>query len=152
MSKFEGKTIAEQIVRFYHTNHVRRFMLKRPFHRGQKNKENEYKVCLSVCLSTSKGVSICLCVHLSVCLSVCLCVCVRPSVHMWKEKRMSIGRVCLTPFEAWIGLVGDIIYCNINNPPLSDSTHRVHHIHHCISFPWNTEMVRSDQGRSGECP
>lgn len=30
--------------RFFHTNYVRRFMLKRPFHRGQKDKSNEYKV------------------------------------------------------------------------------------------------------------
>ena len=30
--------------RFYHTNHVRRFKLKRPFHQGIKDKENEYKV------------------------------------------------------------------------------------------------------------
>ena len=32
--------------RFYHTNYVRRFMLKRPFHRGTKDKQNEYKVCV----------------------------------------------------------------------------------------------------------
>ena len=30
--------------RFYHTNHVKKFLLKRPFHRGQKSKDNEYKV------------------------------------------------------------------------------------------------------------
>ena len=35
--------------RFYHTNYVRRFMLKRPFHRGQKDKSNEYKVCSYMC-------------------------------------------------------------------------------------------------------
>ena len=32
------------VCRFYHTNHVRRFKLKRPFHQGIKDKENEYKV------------------------------------------------------------------------------------------------------------
>ena len=43
MAKFEGKNVMEQVTRFFHTNHVRRFMLKRPFHKGQKDKTNEYK-------------------------------------------------------------------------------------------------------------
>lgn len=49
MSKFDGKSVAEQIVRFYHTNHVRRFVLKRPFHKGQRSKENEYKTLHTEC-------------------------------------------------------------------------------------------------------
>jgi len=36
--------IPYSMYRFYHTNQVKRFMLKRPFHRGKKDKENEYKV------------------------------------------------------------------------------------------------------------
>ena len=36
--------ILSTMLRFYHTNHVRKFLLKRPFHRGQKTKDNEYKV------------------------------------------------------------------------------------------------------------
>ena len=36
--------ICDQLCRFYHTNLVRRFKLKRPFHQGIKDKENEYKV------------------------------------------------------------------------------------------------------------
>lgn len=51
MKRFEGKTVAESIVRFYHTNHVRRFMLKRPFHRGQKTKDNEYKTLHTECIT-----------------------------------------------------------------------------------------------------
>lgn len=43
MAKFEGKNVQEQVVRFFRINHVRRFMLKRPFHRGPKDKTNEYK-------------------------------------------------------------------------------------------------------------
>lgn len=38
--------------RFYRTNHVRRFMLKRPFHRGVKDKQNEYKVSECVTVAT----------------------------------------------------------------------------------------------------
>ena len=30
--------------RFYHTNNVKQFVLKRPFHIGKKDKMNEYKV------------------------------------------------------------------------------------------------------------
>ena len=41
-------TIYLMAPRFYHTNHVRKFMLKRPFHRGQKTKDNEYKVNISI--------------------------------------------------------------------------------------------------------
>ena len=45
--------------RFYRTNHVRRFMLKRPFHRGVKDKQNEYKVSVIVqlCAGISMSVS-----------------------------------------------------------------------------------------------
>ena len=43
IAKFEGKNVMEQVVRFFRTNYVRRFMLKRPFHKGQKDKTNEYK-------------------------------------------------------------------------------------------------------------
>ena len=43
MARFEGKNVQEQVVRFFRINNVRRFMLKRPFHRGQKDKTNEYK-------------------------------------------------------------------------------------------------------------
>lgn len=43
ISKFEGRNVMEQVVRFFRTNHVRRFMLKRPFHKGQRDKTNEYK-------------------------------------------------------------------------------------------------------------
>ncbi|XP_064383161.1 dedicator of cytokinesis protein 1-like [Halichondria panicea] len=49
MSMFDGKNVTESIVRFYHTNYVRRFMLKRPFHRGQKDKSNEYKTLHTEC-------------------------------------------------------------------------------------------------------
>lgn len=51
MKKFEGKNVVESIIRFYHTNHVRRFMLKRPFHRGQKTKDNEYKTLHTECIT-----------------------------------------------------------------------------------------------------
>ena len=44
MSRFEGKNVLEQVVRFFRTNQVKRFLLKRPFHKGPKDKENEYKV------------------------------------------------------------------------------------------------------------
>ena len=50
MAKFEGKNVVEQVVRFFRTNHVRRFMLKRPFHRGQKDKTNEYKTLHVECI------------------------------------------------------------------------------------------------------
>ena len=43
IAKFEGKNVQEQVVRFFRTNYVRRFMLKRPFHKGKKDKTNEYK-------------------------------------------------------------------------------------------------------------
>ncbi len=43
------------VSRFYHTNQVRKFMLKRPFHRGQKTKDNEYKVSTGSCLYNSCG-------------------------------------------------------------------------------------------------
>ena len=29
---------------FYHTNYVKRFVLKRPFYKGKKDKGNEFKV------------------------------------------------------------------------------------------------------------
>ena len=45
--------------RFYRTNHVRRFMLKRPFHRGVKDKQNEYKVSECVTVATVHSVSGC---------------------------------------------------------------------------------------------
>ena len=37
--------------RFYRTNHVKQFVLKRPFHKGKKDKENEYKVLLPCTLT-----------------------------------------------------------------------------------------------------
>ena len=44
IKKFEGKEVADEITRFYHTNNVKQFVLKRPFHKGKKDKTNEYKV------------------------------------------------------------------------------------------------------------
>ncbi|XP_065920842.1 dedicator of cytokinesis protein 1-like isoform X2 [Dysidea avara] len=41
--KFEGKTVNEQISHFYRTNYVKQFVLKRPFFKGKKDKENEFK-------------------------------------------------------------------------------------------------------------
>jgi hypothetical protein len=43
IKKFEGKQVKEEITRFYYTNNVKQFVLKRPFHMGKKDKANEYK-------------------------------------------------------------------------------------------------------------
>ena len=44
LSLYVDSIVDNYLCRFYHTNHVRRFKLKRPFHQGIKDKENEYKV------------------------------------------------------------------------------------------------------------
>jgi hypothetical protein len=42
LEKFEGKPINEQIVKFYRSNNVKRFLQKRGFHKGPKDKSNEF--------------------------------------------------------------------------------------------------------------
>ena len=40
--KFQSKNIAEQIKKFYEVNDVSEFILNRPFHRGTRDKDNEF--------------------------------------------------------------------------------------------------------------
>jgi len=40
--KFNGKSVAEQIIKFYEVNDVNAFELKKAFHKGTKDKENEF--------------------------------------------------------------------------------------------------------------
>ena len=41
---FEAPGVPEQVIQFHRTNLVDTFQFDRPFHRGEKNKENEFKV------------------------------------------------------------------------------------------------------------
>ncbi|XP_071948204.1 dedicator of cytokinesis protein 1-like isoform X2 [Antedon mediterranea] len=41
-SEFRGKMICDQILSYYEVNEVQRFTYSRPFHKGQKDKENEF--------------------------------------------------------------------------------------------------------------
>lgn len=63
--------VPDNIKSFYKVNHIWRFRYDRPFHKGTKDKENEFKVGDTQCLCTQKLSSVPFCFSLSL-LPFCL--------------------------------------------------------------------------------
>ncbi len=47
---FNGMAVPEKVLNFYKVNDVDCFQFDRPFHRPQKDENNEFKVCVKICL------------------------------------------------------------------------------------------------------